>query len=110
MAMLSMKSGLELCVRVDDLLVWFSAFHSGYCDLEFGVLFYSSYVEVGESAGGTDFGDSEEVQVFAVVDVFFYLDDWYYARATPNNTHRATARASDWFRSAHASIKLLVSL
>ena len=35
---------------MDDLLVWFFAFHAGYRDHEFAVLFYSPYVEVGESA------------------------------------------------------------
>ena len=38
---------------MDDLLDGFSAFHAGYRDLEFVVLFYSPYVEVGESARAT---------------------------------------------------------
>ena len=59
---------------VDDFLVWFSASHAGYLDLEFGVLFYSPYVEVGEAAFGAVPGDGEGFQVFAV---FFGLDDWY---------------------------------
>jgi hypothetical protein len=42
------KFGLSVQV-VDDLLVWFSASHAGYLDLEFGVLFYSPYVEAGEA-------------------------------------------------------------
>ena len=48
---------------VDDLLVWFSASHAGYLDLEFGVLFYSPYVEVGEAAFGAVPGDGEGFQV-----------------------------------------------
>ena len=52
---------------VDDLLAGFSAFHASYRDLEFVVLFYSPYVEVGESAGGAVLGDCEGFQVFAIV-------------------------------------------
>ena len=55
--------------------MWFSAFHAGYRDFEYGVLFYSPYVEVGESAGGAVFGDCEGVQVFAM---FVGLGDRYY--------------------------------
>ena len=45
-----------LCARlarssvVDDLLAGFSAFHAGYRYLEYVVLFYSPYVEVGGCA------------------------------------------------------------
>ena len=46
---------------VDDFLVWFSASHAGYLDLEFGVLFYSPYVEVWESAGVTVSWNDERV-------------------------------------------------
>ncbi len=59
---------------MDDRLVGFSAFHAGYLDLEYGVLFYSPYVEVGESAGRAVFGDCDGVQVLAVC---FDLDDRY---------------------------------
>jgi hypothetical protein len=59
---------------VVDLLVWFSAPHADYLDHESAVLFYSPYVEVGESAVGAVPGDGEGFQVFAV---FFGLDDWY---------------------------------
>ena len=59
---------------MDDLLVWFSASHAGYLDLEFAVLFYSPYVEVWESAGGAVSRDLEGFQVFAV---FSGLDDWH---------------------------------
>jgi len=53
----------------------FSAFHAGYRDLEFVVLFYSPYVKVGESAGGAGFRDCEGTSVFDVVCVFVDLFD-----------------------------------
>ena len=56
---------------------WFSAFHAGYRDLEFAVLFFSPYVVDGESAGGAVFWDCGGIKVFSVVCMFFGLVDWF---------------------------------